>query len=111
MAVNIEAETIVGPAQLIYSGIKLVTQLSNHKLVSAPHTCIYPKAKDGQPLLNSCGKYAVKLFWMGAWRRVIVDDKIPFDKSGNCLFEVGDVKHEIYHLLLAKAIYKVTAHL
>lgn len=97
---------------MLYSAIKLVQLGANHlKLFPAPHTCIFPKAKDGTPVLNPCGKYAVRLFWMGAWRRVIVDDKIPFEKGGNSIFEMGDSRHEIYALLIAKAVYKLTAHL
>ena len=33
----------------------------------------------GLPIQNPSGLYAVKLFWMGAWRRVMVDDHVGVD--------------------------------
>ncbi|CAH1993565.1 unnamed protein product [Acanthoscelides obtectus] len=43
---------------------------------------IYSKCKAGKssehnPTVNKIGKYVVRLYWMGTWRRVIVDDFIP----------------------------------
>jgi hypothetical protein len=50
---------------------------------------IFPKSKDGGSTpLSASGKYAVKLYHCGAWRRVFIDERIPFDSLGNSLFLV-----------------------
>nr|CAI5867387.1 unnamed protein product [Callosobruchus analis] len=43
---------------------------------------IYSKCKAGKtsehnPVVNKVGKYVVRLYWLGTWRRVIVDDFVP----------------------------------
>ena len=45
---------------------------------------IHPQI-DGRPRHVLSGKYAVKLFEQGAWRLVIVDDKMPFDAEGGSI--------------------------
>ena len=72
-----------------------------------PWDCIYPKSKDGTPMYNASGKYAVKLFWMGAWRKVFVDDKVPVDSSGKILLFVSPNLNELWPILLSKAILKL----
>ncbi|XP_044757890.1 androglobin-like [Coccinella septempunctata] len=37
------------------------------------------------PQVNSIGKYFVRLFWMGAWRKVVIDDYLPVDATGHVL--------------------------
>ncbi|CAN0550565.1 unnamed protein product, partial [Ectocarpus sp. 8 AP-2014] len=34
------------------------------------------------PCYNPCGRYLIKLFAAGRWRRVEVDDSIPLDATG-----------------------------
>ncbi|KAI8821854.1 uncharacterized protein EV422DRAFT_619596 [Fimicolochytrium jonesii] len=75
----------------------------------APWDHIYPKTKDGLPMYNVSGKYAVKLFWLGAWRKVTVDDRIPVDSEGRVLLISTPVAHEIWPMLLTKAILKVVS--
>ena len=43
---------------------------------------IHPKDEFGWPAVSESGKYAVKLWWDGKWRCVVVDDKIPVDANG-----------------------------
>ena len=43
---------------------------------------IFPQGKDGRPLYNPSGKYAVRLWWNGAPRRVVVDDYLPLGRDG-----------------------------
>ena len=59
----------------------------------------------GFPLYNPTGKYAVKLFVGGAFRRIIIDDRLPTDPSGQCLLTVTEQK-EVWPALLAKAMMK-----
>jgi hypothetical protein len=61
------------------------------------------------PQYNGYGKYAVKLFFMGCWRKVIVDDTMPFDQNGNLLLPATNLQHELWPMLLTKALLKVAA--
>jgi hypothetical protein len=72
-----------------------------------PWDSIYPRGKDSLPSYNTSGKYAVKLFWLGAWRKVIVDDRIPVDSNGKPLIIVGPTPNEIWPLIVTKAIIKI----
>ena len=57
------------------------------------------------PTYNPFGKYAVKLFIGGAYRRIIIDDKLPCDANGHSLLTVTEHK-EIWPALIAKAAMK-----
>eukprot|EP00759_Apiculatamorpha_spiralis_P047235 PhF_6_TR43012/c1_g1_i3/m.65731 len=66
---------------------------------------IYPQS-NGMPVFNPTGKYAVKLFWNGAYFKIIIDDRLPTDIFGQSMFTVTDAK-EIWPALLVKAMLKV----
>ncbi|KAL4095416.1 hypothetical protein PRIC1_008790 [Phytophthora ramorum] len=68
---------------------------------------IYPQDSTGHPVYNPGGKYSVKLFVFGRWRRVDVDDKLPLDVDGNIVYLSSSMKNEIWPSLLVKALYKV----
>ena len=44
---------------------------------------IYPQNEHRVPIYNPGGKYCVKLFVHGKWRKVVVDDRLPLDAEGN----------------------------
>lgn len=71
---------------------------------------IYPKNKDGSPMYNASGKYAVKLFWLGAWRKVIVDDRIPCSVDGKPLVITSPTIQELWPLIISKAILKLATY-
>ncbi|KAJ3127400.1 hypothetical protein HK098_006389 [Nowakowskiella sp. JEL0407] len=73
----------------------------------APWDRVFPKGKDGLPSYNPMGKYAVKLYWLGCWRKVLVDDRMPVDTEGKCLFVGCPSGNEIWPLILTKALLKV----
>ncbi|KAG5494639.1 hypothetical protein JIQ42_02254 [Leishmania sp. Namibia] len=63
----------------------------------APGTC--------HPVYNPFGKYAVKLFVDGAYRKVLVDDRLPVDVLGRPLLTTTSRK-ELWPCLIAKALLK-----
>eukprot|EP01062_Namystynia_karyoxenos_P026101 TRINITY_DN20397_c0_g1_i1.p1 TRINITY_DN20397_c0_g1~~TRINITY_DN20397_c0_g1_i1.p1 ORF type:complete len:1456 (+),score=462.83 TRINITY_DN20397_c0_g1_i1:86-4369(+) len=69
---------------------------------------IYPKEKEGSlwPKYNPCGKYAVRLWFKGAFRKVVIDDRLPTDVFGQSLLTVTEAK-EIWPALLAKAMLRI----
>jgi calpain family cysteine protease len=72
---------------------------------------VFPVGKDGMPTVNPSGKYVVQLFVCGAWRIIVVDDRVPIADSGAVLIPSSSVAGELWPLLLSKALLKVAAAL
>ena len=67
---------------------------------------IYPQLTNGRPVYNTSGKYAVKLFLGGKWRKVLITDIIPVNSGGAALASSSE-SLELWPLILAKAVYSV----
>jgi Calpain family cysteine protease len=67
---------------------------------------IYPQLPSGRPVYNAAGKYAVKLFLAGKWRKVIVTDMVPITADGPAIASSQEPL-ELWPVILSKAIYSV----
>ncbi|GLV41185.1 hypothetical protein CBL_04709 [Carabus blaptoides fortunei] len=80
---------------------------------------VYAKCRAGKdqqhlPLVNPSGKYIVRLYWMGSWRKFTLDDRIPVDtKTGQVLLPLiaAGVKDELelWPVLVMKALLKIAS--
>ena len=68
---------------------------------------IYPKLPNGRPCYNPAGKYIVKLFLAGRWRRIVVNDVYPLDSNGTPGIASSLNLLELWPTILTKAIYTV----
>ncbi|RMZ87784.1 hypothetical protein DV736_g4984, partial [Chaetothyriales sp. CBS 134916] len=78
-------------------------------LVKIYDSCIYPYDEKKQTvILSPNGKYVLKLYFNGCWRRVEIDDMLPTSTNGRVLYVV-DRSHPglLWPALLEKAYLKV----
>lgn len=67
---------------------------------------IYPQLSSGRPVYNPTGKYTVRLFLGGKWRKMQVTDMVPIGPDG-CSIARSAEPYELWPLLLSKAVYSV----
>ncbi|KAJ2782521.1 cysteine protease [Coemansia javaensis] len=67
---------------------------------------MFPRGAGGRPAFNPAGKYMVRLFVNGLWRRVVIDDLLPVAESGRLLCTYSTAG-DIGQSLMEKAFLKV----
>ncbi|KAI9885216.1 MAG: ADP/ATP carrier protein [Watsoniomyces obsoletus] len=72
-------------------------------------TIIYPLDKNGKhPVVSSNGKYILRLYFNGCYRKVIIDDLLPASKSDRMLYVVDGANASLlWPALLEKSYLKV----
>jgi calpain-7 len=71
---------------------------------------IFPQNSRGIPVYNAYGKYMVKLFLNGAYRKVVVDDLLPVDTENKLLCSSAEYtpsSMELWVSIIEKAYMKV----
>ena len=68
---------------------------------------IYPKLSNGKPCYNAAGRYCVRLFFAGKWRKVYVNDSVPVIEDGKCGVISSEDALELWPMLLSKAVYSL----
>ena len=57
--------------------------------------------------------FHLKTVWafifQGCWRKIVVDDTLPFDENDQLMLPCTTMQHEVWPMLLAKALIKVAA--
>jgi len=77
----------------------IVAESSSHTSVeSNPFLwqAIYPKFKSQRPYYNPSGKYCVKLFLAGKWRKVTVSDVLPVEADGRPAIASSSEAYELW---------------
>eukprot|EP00794_Sanderia_malayensis_P000438 gene438-1079_t len=91
---------------------KKESEVFYEEIIWKPWYHIWPKDNNkfnAVPNYNPGGKYCVKIFWMGTWRKITVDDFMPFDEKGKILLPTTSKENELWPMLLSKALIKVAS--
>jgi hypothetical protein len=70
---------------------------------------IYPQ-KNGIPIYNPAGRYWLKLFHMGKYRKIEIDDRMPCTKFEEFIFPYCENIEEIWPALITKGILKLNSY-
>jgi len=66
---------------------------------------VYPKLPSGRPCYNPAGKYCVRLFLGGKWRKVTVTDSVPLGEDNLPAVASSTNPLELWPIIVSKAVY------
>ncbi|XP_039277346.1 uncharacterized protein LOC111047439 isoform X2 [Nilaparvata lugens] len=69
--------------------------------------CKAGKGHAHKPIYNPYGKYIIRVFLVGRWRRIDVDDFLPVDSEGRVLLPLTKRREDLWLPLLTKALLKI----
>lgn len=111
---DVYAESPIGPEidHLVCDAFRLVSRFATQQQLQGSEQeflwqSIYPKLPNGRPCYNPAGKYIVKLFLAGHWRRIVVNDVYPVDSNGTPVIVSSLNILELWPTILTKAIYTI----
>ena len=55
------------------------------------------------------GKYVVRLWCSGAWRAVSINDELPINAKGECVFPATSEPRELWPMLIAKVAHSASS--
>ncbi|XP_066902034.1 androglobin isoform X3 [Halyomorpha halys] len=67
------------------------------------------KSRPSSPKINPNGMYCIRLFYMGKWRRVTVDDYLPYDGDKNLLLPISSTNYDLWLPILSKALLRIAS--
>jgi hypothetical protein len=70
---------------------------------------IYPQ-RNGVPVYNPTGRYWVKLYFMGKYRKIEIDDSMPCGKYDEMLLPKCPNMEELWPQILGKALLKLFSY-
>ncbi|RZF38207.1 hypothetical protein LSTR_LSTR005568 [Laodelphax striatellus] len=69
--------------------------------------CKAGKGSTHKPIWNPYGKYVIRFYLLGRWRRMIIDDFLPLDSEGRNLLPLTKRREDLWLPLLTKALLRV----
>ena len=93
----------------VVASLCVVVAKSVHGSTDILESCFYPYDSDShQPKISENGKYMFRFYFNGCYRRVTIDDRLPYSETSRALHVVDRQDRDIYWpALIEKAYLKV----
>ena len=80
-------------------------------MLSKPDSCSWSAYLCQAFVAWPCHLNLTLVTWLvqGCWRKILVDDLLPFDENDQLLLPATTLSHELWPMLLAKALIKVAS--
>nr|CCA14224.1 conserved hypothetical protein [Albugo laibachii Nc14] len=94
----------------VASVFRLIQEIRNKWRCSSfqlPWESVHPQDAKGLPMYNAGGRYSIRLYVLGRWRSIDVDDRLPVDEEGASIYLSTMHTSDLWLALLCKAIAKL----